>query len=164
MQYCKQQLKYRSLSSPQSSAVKTLQLPACKYCLWESLLTLCASPQATLSRSVLFCFLLMVEEEVKEEERKCLHQCRASIFPSVRGEDWSLLWLISRLIWQDMFDLIKAFGRKTVPGVKAGKKIELFHVTKKKLNYLSLGENWTPPSFITLCASQRGGKGSRAFV
>lgn len=30
-----------------------------------------------------------------------------------------------------MFDLIKAFGRKTVPGVKAGKKIEFFHVTKK---------------------------------
>lgn len=89
---------------------------------FKSLLTLCASTRATLSHSVLFCFPLMAEEKVKEEERKCLHQRPASISPSVRGEDWSLPWLISRLIWQDMFDLIKASGRKPVPDVKAGKK------------------------------------------
>lgn len=62
----------------------------------------------------------MAEEEVKQEERKSLHQRPASISPSVKGEDWSLPWLISRLISQDMFDLIEAFGRKPVPDVRAG--------------------------------------------
>lgn len=81
--------------------------------------------------SVLFCFLLMAEEKVKEEERKC-NQRPASISPSVRGEDWSLPWLISRLIWQDMFDLIKASGRKPVPDVK-NKKQALSPLTRNSI-------------------------------
>lgn len=86
-----------------------------KHCLWESSQTL----QATLSHFVLFCFLLMMEKEVKEEERKCLHQSLASIFLSVSGQDWSLPWLISCLIWQDMFDLMKTSGRKPAPETTA---------------------------------------------
>lgn len=70
-----------------------------------------------------FAFCWRRRRRLKEEERKCLHQRPASIFPSITGEDWSLPWLISRLMWQDMLDLIKTFGKKPGPNVKAEKPI-----------------------------------------
>jgi len=90
----------------------------------------------------------------KRRGRASLRQRGASISPSVRGEDGSLPWLISRLIWQDMFDLIKAFGRKPMPDVKNGSSFS----SNQELNY----PTWTaslllPPSsgLSHVCAAQR---------
>lgn len=99
-----------------------------KHCLREPSQTPQKQHCPTLS---CFCFLMMMEEEVKEEERKCLHQCLASISPSVSGEDWSLPWLISCLIWQDMFDLMKTSGR-----TPALQDHSFFFSFNQELNYL----------------------------
>lgn len=65
----------------------------------------------------------------RSAERKGLQQ-HPSFPPSVRGDDCSLHWLISRLIWQDMFDLIKAFREKE----KKKKKRKTTHNNKCVFN------------------------------
>lgn len=115
---------------------RTVGTVAGKQCLWGSFQALCFATGNAVSRCLVFCFLLTAEEEVKEEERKCLHQRPASISPSVRGEAWSLPWLISRLIWQDMFDLIKAFGRKAGARRESRKTVAIFPLTRNSITQL----------------------------
>lgn len=77
-------------------------------------------------------FLHLVDDQDKlKEERKCLHQCPASIFPFAERGDWSLPRLISSCIWQAMFNLIKTFGKRLVPRIPA------FPPFKYKVNYLA---------------------------
>lgn len=79
-------------------------------CTWEPALKICGKNYLSFGNTD-EPWLFSVEGGGKTAEA-VERKCPASISPSVRGEDRSLPWLISRLIWQDMFDLIKAYWEK----------------------------------------------------